>query len=93
MLPIFGLRGEEHEEEPVDEEAGNNEDEVEGEDEGAEGLATEARPSLAEYMEKWASLLAQHSKAVPVGCSVGITWCLNPTATCCKIALTHPSPT
>ena len=65
VLPIFGLRGEEHEEEPVGEEAGGNEDEVEGEDEGAEGLATEARPSLAEYMEKWASLLAQHSKAVP----------------------------
>ena len=55
------------EEEPVGDEFGNDDEENigEGAEEGQEANASQKRPSLAEYVEKWSALLAQHSKAVP----------------------------
>ena len=54
-------------EEPVGDEAGGDDEEhfeEEGRDRGEEANFSEAHPSLAEYMEKWSTLLAQHSKVV-----------------------------
>ena len=55
------------EEEPVGEEFGNDEEEKVGEEvaEGQEANVSQKRACLAEYVEKWSALLAQHSKAVP----------------------------
>ena len=54
-------------EEPVGDETGGGGEEhfeEEGRDRGEEANFSEAHPSLAEYMEKWSTLLAQHSKVV-----------------------------
>ena len=62
----FALPLDDIEEEPVGEETGGDEEELVEEEVVEEEVAlSEARPSLAEYMEKRSALLAKHSKAVP----------------------------